>query len=309
MKLFLKRLYIFTSILIILMIIIEYGISKNISQSVGSKYHEIYYPQQNYNTIIIGSSHGSMGIDPERLEGNGAIIYNFSLLGGGPIFFSEWSDKLLHESTIRPSMVLYCVDWFMFTNKQLKRRLENDSSCLSLHDFLKEITLNISNEDILYNLIHNRYNFIKYRNSLKFAIIREPAAKYDNLFKKGYAPISEPYKKKEGRILTESSPYAFDCFNKLLDYYKNNNIKIIFINTPELIHDRSNQEYEKGISIVEQIAEERGITFLNYNKSHISSINYNTNLFFDWEHLNDKGGAVFSERLKKDLHTLHPDLF
>ena len=207
-------------------------------------------------------------------------------------------------------MIIYGVDWFMFDSRWQNRRYSHDSGYLSFFDFTKEITLNINNENIVNETIYNIFNITKHKKNLKQ--IFNPSHEHTRNEKpaqKGYAPLSSKYNKMPQRIVTTSSPNAFNCFNDLIDIFTRNNIEVVFINVPELITNRSSHEYDTGISIIERIATERGITFLNYNKSHISSINYNINLFSDWGHLNDKGGAAFTELLKKDLHTLYPDLF
>lgn len=95
------------------------------------QFYELYEQVVSADIIILGTSHATHGINPKYLEENntGYKFFNFALNGSNPTYYYEWYTKLFNESGYpKPKMVIMCVDWFMFDDSWLWRRLSNDDS-------------------------------------------------------------------------------------------------------------------------------------------------------------------------------------
>jgi len=58
---------------------------------------------------------------------------------------------------------------------------------------------------------------------------------------------------------------------------------------------------EKNMELIQKIARQRDIPFLNYETERVTEINYNPSYYVDWAHLNGKGSEAFSKLLRSDL--------
>ncbi len=76
--------------------------------------------------------------------------------------------------------------------------------------------------------------------------------------------------------------------------------------TPEYkTFDFNEYESSKAIQLIDSIAKQYNLTFLNYNLNYYdSTFCRNKEYFEDWGHMSKKGSEVFSEKLKNDLKSL-----
>ena len=85
------------------------------------------------DTIFIGTSHASHGVNPKYIEkaysGKGnRSFFNFSLNGSNPSYYVEWYKFFKDSGYPTPRTIVYCVDWFMTDLGWLWRRKEFDSN-------------------------------------------------------------------------------------------------------------------------------------------------------------------------------------
>jgi hypothetical protein len=95
------------------------------------QFYELYQQDVSADVIILGTSHATHGINPKYLEekNTGYKFFNFALNGSNPTYYYEWYTKLFKESGYpKPKMIIMGVDWFMFDDGWLWRRLSNDDS-------------------------------------------------------------------------------------------------------------------------------------------------------------------------------------
>jgi hypothetical protein len=95
------------------------------------QFYELYQQDVSADVIILGTSHATHGINPKYLEeqNTGHKFFNFALNGSNPTYYYEWYTKLFKESGYpKPKLIIMCVDWFMFDDSWLWRRLSNDDS-------------------------------------------------------------------------------------------------------------------------------------------------------------------------------------
>jgi hypothetical protein len=113
-------------------------------------------------------------------------------------------------------------------------------------------------------------------------------------------PINGHYYNK-GKLLKESE-LAVKYLFKIIDYCKENNIKLMLVNTPlhqqyrELIPDYFNNVYQKTSSKIE--TDYQFVKLVDYSKLPISD-----SAFGDYHHVNSKGAAVVSNRIIDNLES------
>lgn len=107
------------------------------------QFYELYQQVVSADIIILGTSHATHGINPKYLEekNTGYKFFNFALNGSNPTYYYEWYTKLFKESGYpKPSMIIMSVDWFMYDDLWLWRRLSNDDSPDRPVDIMRKLT-------------------------------------------------------------------------------------------------------------------------------------------------------------------------
>ena len=94
------------------------------------QYYELFNNVYNADTIFIGTSHASHGVNPLYIEEHfpDRSFFNFALNGSVPSYYISWYNILKDEAEYPiPKTVIYCVDWFMFDTGWLWRRISYDT--------------------------------------------------------------------------------------------------------------------------------------------------------------------------------------
>ncbi|MCL2773698.1 MAG: hypothetical protein FWD71_10150 [Oscillospiraceae bacterium] len=137
------------------------------------------------------------------------------------------------------------------------------------------------------------------------APIIEPGGFRLDLFYKGYVPYQADYDgKSAGVVKTTFYQKEEDDFISLIDEFQSEGIPLVFIMTPEYLPGRDAPQFDDMLKIINQIATEKNIPFLNYNTDLVSDINYDYTNYSDWGHLDDKGAHLFSQKLYNDLNPI-----
>jgi lysophospholipase L1-like esterase len=115
-----------------------------------------------------------------------------------------------------------------------------------------------------------------------------------------------PYERKGGLdkkkdVKPKNSRDQIRAFEALLDEFKKDKIEVIFVQVPGYLPARDVTNIEKSMQLLDKIAVERKIPFLDYDTKRITNINTDPSMFSDWIHLNEKGSEAFSKLLKGDL--------
>lgn len=252
--------------------------------------------------IILGTSHATHSLRPTLLDKSDVTFYNFALNGSNPEFNYKWYNKIYLLNREKPKYCLYAVDFFMFDKKRLWRRFEQDAEYFPSDFFLKELIKPKSNTK---DLIVNRFPFLKYRSQIKSSL----SLKHNNLsfneenYDRGYISFSSSFDS------INYKPYLnFKIDFSQVKYFKalvkkmlNNGVDILFVMTPE--YGISVNEYQKmeSLKIIEQIAQEHDIQFLNYNTKLRSNLNQDIKYFSDWGHMNHLGAELFSKKITNEL--------
>lgn len=304
MTLFIKRIITLSLIVILVFIILNaLQSSFNIDPIHYKKqYQKITSSKNDYDGIVIGTSHATHSIRPSILDKSGIRFYNFSLNGAKPEYYLKWYYKFVYHKKNKPKICLYAVDFFMFDNSWLWRNIEQDAEYFPKQLFYKELTKGNLNKT---DLIINRIPLFKYREQIIHSLKLEKGNKdYDiKNFDRGYISYSTQFKESsfKPRLDHKIDAIQVKCFKLLIKQMQEDDIKIFFIVAPEYGININSYHQMESLKIIDSLAKKFKIPLMNYNIELRSFINKNINLFSDWGHMNHKGSEIFSEKLARDL--------
>jgi len=297
---------VFLSLLIGILILMNFWMERGGNRQTRQQYEEAFSPKVNADIIIMGASHAAHGINPKYLEQDGLKVFNFGQDGAGPTFFLKWYRKIFQRYYRKPDMVIFGVHWVMFSHT-LQRQLEQDSNYFpryflfeELHDFKEMKTL-----------ILNQFAFIRERKKLAYRLVglfRKERRRSTHILSKYYNGFI-PYERKGNLDKKKGSKPKNDnvqinAFNALLDDFEKNQIQVILVSIPGYLPSRDLDNIQESMDLIHKIAEERRLPFLDYETKKITGLNTDPSLFSDWVHLNGRGSDAFSELLKSDLELL-----
>jgi hypothetical protein len=120
----------------------------------------------------------------------------------------------------------------------------------------------------------------------------------------GYIPFeTQRDLEKKDLVNPKIDPDQLKAFEALLNEFERDRIKVIFVEIPDYIPGRDSSTMERNMEVIQKIAKERNIPFLNYETERVTEINYNRNYYVDWAHLNGKGSEAFSKLLREDFES------
>lgn len=302
MKIRLKKKVFFLSILIAILVLMNFWLDHESNPHYRLDYSEVFHPKVNANVIILGASHATHGINPRYLEADRIKVYNFSLNGAGPSFNLKWYKKIFQPRYPKPLCVIYGVHWGMFDENLLRRKFDHDSRYFPRHLLFNEFGY----LEALKTLILNRFAFIRERKQLLARIFGKQREVYLlSRYYHGFIPYERKgalEKKKDVR--PKNSGAEIRAFEELLDEFEKEKIKVIFVQVPGYLPARDPSNIEETMQLLNKIAEERKIPFLDYDTKTVTNINTDPSMFSDWIHLNEKGSDAFSKLLRSDMDFL-----
>jgi hypothetical protein len=299
MKFCLRKKLFFLSVLIVILVPLNLWLDRELNPHYPLQYSEVFHPKVNANMIILGASHATHGINPRYFETDHLKVYNFSLNGAGPSFNLKWYKKIFQPYYPRPLYLIYGVHWGMFDENLLRRKFDNDSKYFPHHLLFNEF----SYLEALKTLMLNRFAFIRERKQLLPRMLgKQPEVFVLSSYYHGFIPYERKgglEKKKD--VKPKNSEAQIRAFEELLGELEKDKIEVIFVQAPGYLPARDDSNIEEGMQLLNKIAKERKIPFLDYDTKRITNINTDPSMFSDWIHLNEKGSDAFSELLKSDL--------
>jgi len=133
--------------------------------------------------------------------------------------------------------------------------------------------------------------------------LRDNTGNITSMYYKGYIPWEVPYGGTLQNVEAKDTEGEWKSFEKLLDIFEEDGIKVIFVQVPEY-SGRHSGTMKINNRRLKKIAEEREIPFLNYNTDLASEINDDPSCYSDWGHMNLNGSTQFSKVLAEDLKPL-----
>jgi len=298
-----RKIVLFVLLLFVILFLMNLWMDKETYPHYPLQYSEAFHPKVKADVIIMGASHATHGIDPRYLEIDHIKVFNFAFNGASPMFNLNWYEKVFQPNYPKPSCVIYGVHWVMFDGQFLQRKLEQDSKYFPVHFFLKEL------RDLrsFSTLLLSRFAFIRERRQIMPRIFKKkregevyPVSRYYQ----GYIPFETKRdldKKDLANPKIDSN--QIKAFETLLNDFERDRIPVIFVQVPDYIPGRDSSTIERNMQLIQKIAEERNIPFLNYDNGKATEINYIRDYYVDWAHLNGKGSEAFSKLLRKDFET------
>jgi len=315
MKKFVTKLILF----IIPIALISYGadvfISKELKKSntyVGGEYttwNAIYDGKINSDIIISGASRAWEHINSTRLgDSLHTTVYNIGI--NGHTFWMQYlRHRLLLEHNRKPKLIIHSLDIFtlrkgadLFEPDQFlpymffDNEMEKSASSLRGYSFFD------------YNLPLLRYYGKKEAIMQAMKLFIKPSG--DSLIRiRGYRAQDQPWNNDFERVTakTKSFEVKFDTaslnlFDRYLNECRTNNIKVIFVYSPEYIEgQRFVKNRDEIIGVYTKFSKKYDIPFYDYSND---SLSFQRKYFYNALHLNKVGAELFTgkliQRLKAD---------
>ncbi len=294
------------------------------------QFNEIYSQNIKADVMILGTSHANRAINPYWLEQGSYLLdenigylsyFNFAMDGACPSYYLDWWEQIIIPSGYPlPKLVIFSVDWFMFDHNWLWRRIEQDYMYMQTPPSQNDGTNDKNNffdlfEDINWfdtentlTTLFNRIPLIYARDRI-FEMFSEPqteapkdALKIEDCpYYNGQIAIAGNYDGKLSIATCFSFEEEIEDFKKLLDIFEENNIPFMFLMVPEDLNARRARQYDENIELLNSIAAEYDIDFINYNEENLTYLSLSSDYYYDWGHMNWNGSTLFSKMLAEDL--------
>lgn len=274
-----------------------------------------------YDDIIVGTSHGKMGIDPASMEEITRRKTHNICVGGEYGIDAYYITKLINEKQ-KPKRIIYEVDpGYFVTEKE-----EGNNYLLFYHEF----PFSVAKVEYFMNSIAKcnfrtlLFPWYEYSLSVEVPKIKETFTKkvkgnyeisdmktesqeyHDNGFIERYPidvttlTMTEPKLYEEGRVCEENIEYL----RKLIDYCKENEIEFVAVTTPIPIDTLKTygDSYIAAWEYFGKFFEEQGVRYLNFNAELLQAFTHNLSAFTDFDgHLNGLAARDFSKVLAEQL--------
>jgi len=105
------------------------------------QFYEMFENVYNADTLFIGTSHASHGVNPLYVEESvtDRSFFNFALNGSNPAYYLDWYNVFKEAGYPTPDTIIFCVDWFMCDDGWLWRRISFDDNPDNPIDIMRKI--------------------------------------------------------------------------------------------------------------------------------------------------------------------------
>lgn len=293
--------------------------------------NEMYEQQENIDILILGSSHAYHSFDPYILSaslGKNVFVAGTSAqeLDGTLILLQEADKENEIEAVV---LELY---YSMAMEPRYKERTELTSTYL-ISDYLRNPLVKTKYLLSASGYEHYGNSFFPARRNwenllevdtvisildkkltpeyLNYKFAKDSTTSYAG---KGYFPVDE--KIEDGCFVYPYHTPAINTDNisedwmnslyEIIEYCKQQDIELTLVSTPiqtAILQDMGN--YDVYVSYVNELVQEYGIEYYDFNLIHPQYFPVNTELFYDDDHINKDGAEIFSyllgELLKKNI--------
>lgn len=308
MKKFLVKLSLFIAPIFLLPYFFDVFISKNLKNSnrLAEKeyptWNAIYEGKVNSDLLIFGSSRAWIHIDPTMITDSlGISSYNLGIDG-----HNFWLQNLRYRELLKhnkkPKYIICSLDYFTLKKNKDLYNSEQFLPYMLWNQEVKEATISYNGfSSIDYEIPLLRYygNYDAVETALRFSLGRlsNPITRV-----KGYQGRAEIWNSDfdNAKASMKSLEVTLDkativLFENFLKECKSNNIKLIFVYTPEYIEGQkfvSNREQIMGL--YKKFSKEYQIPFYDFSND---SISYQKKYFYNASHLNKIGSQLFTKKL------------
>jgi hypothetical protein len=320
MRLFLKKIFLFSIFIILLVIFLDYVITESLQKSRRfnfSEWNDIFNGNVKANTVIYGSSRAWVHFDPKIMEDKLHVpFYNLGL--DGYQFHMQYARHLLYFKnnpvpkniilsidywTLGKTSDLYMTEQFLpYIHDSVIREYTQSYNGLSYFDYNLPFVRYFGRSKYVFHALDIIFND-KNNYSLKYKGFMGQDKKWDQNLSQAVLNISKNKNiSKTGDVNSLDftlDQETLDLFDQFLIEMKNKNVNIFLVISPIYI---GGQKYVNGhndfIKKFDSIAIKNNISFLDYTNDKIC---YDSTMFYNATHLNKEGAKLFSEKLANDL--------
>ncbi|GAA0720727.1 hypothetical protein GCM10009430_21210 [Aquimarina litoralis] len=258
--------------------------------------------QTNAETLVFGSSHAHRHYVPDVLENElQTSAYNVGA-EGQQLLYHLGLQKMILKRVTPKTIILNIDEDFLFNSTFAYDRLHDLYPYYGDHKDVLRPIFAVNNRFVDIKMFFKSYLF----NSTIVHMTRyyvSPQIDY-----KGYRPLNGTVSEKEidnyeNDTQPKSNLIDSNLVNALKEFIlnaKSNNIKLVFVTSPNLI--KGNYKQNRSFSLINVIATEHNIPLLDFFNDPRFSDNHD--FFHDPSHLNDKGAKYFTKLLAKEILAL-----
>jgi hypothetical protein len=311
MKSFLRKIILFASPLVVLAWPLDILLSNLLKKSNAypgelEVMNAIYQKQAACQLAVYGSSRAWVQIDPDILEDSLQLsAYNFGMDG-----HNFWLQYFRHRELVkyngRPQVIVLSVDVFSLEKRKDLYKAEQFLPWLLWNKDIKQFTESYKGftaSDYYVPLVRYAGRTSALNDCIKVLLWGKSMKPYRH---KGFAAFDRPWNDDLAKAMRTASNYtvrldssSIELMKQFIHECRQYNTALIFICTPQYV---AGQEYISNrtevMNLFRDMASENHIPFLDYSTHEICN---HQELFYNSNHLNKKGSAIFTRMLAHDL--------
>jgi hypothetical protein len=289
--------------------------ARNISNGFLMKRELMDVKKDKIEFLVLGSSHGNYGINPEIISENSFnLTFNSQDLYYDSKLFDEYKEEMVNLKCVVLTLSNFSL-WYDLNDSPEKWRKYfykeyfgiNSKSPESASEF---VDLKSHSFAFFYGFLNTLMGTL-YPNYLAFGTDmnsfgwnidtnKNLVSASDTTFENGRERVDFT----DALIKKENTEYNLKLLNGIIEYVKKKKLKLVFVTTPvtyQYFKFLNKEMYYEFQSTVGKLADNQNVYFLNFfNDGRFSSSD-----FRDYDHVNGKGAFKFSRILKDTLESLN----
>jgi hypothetical protein len=266
----------------------------------------IYEKRAACRLAVYGSSRAWVQIDPAPLEDSLHLtVYNFGIDG-----HNFWLQYFRHLQLVKyngwPDVIVLSVDPFTLEKRKDLYQADQFLPWMLWNKEIMQYTKSyegFNQADYYVPLIRYAGRTSAINDCIKTVLFKHSSAPYRN---KGFAAFDRPWNDDLAKAMKTTKGYTVitdkktvELMNRFIAECRAHNTTLIFICTPQFAEG---QEFIRNrtevINYFSNLASENNIPFLDYSSDELCK---RKELFYNSNHLNKTGTAIFSSKLAHDL--------
>ncbi|MBQ2952739.1 MAG: hypothetical protein IJE07_04220 [Clostridia bacterium] len=267
-------------------------------------------PENSVDVLVIGTSCAYAGVNTNVLwEEHGLAVYN--LCGAELPYWVAYSYLEEALKTQQPKVLIIDAKASIYTADYSKRgrTILATSGIRDLSVRLKAIAACVASEDfmgyaLVFPQLHSYYTKV---NAESFIYPPTNGGRGEDWM--GYIEMDKTETHQKPSLVWTNIKKPINArqeeyFRKILELANEHGIPTMLVGFPNPDYANDHMYY----NTLWGIAEEYGVSGINYNDPDLRLRLYYSSNFADWQHLNVEGSVIFSRRLGSDLRENYPDL-
>ncbi len=312
MKKFIVNLFLFVAPFVLLSYFLDIFVSKNlknindVAYGEYSTWNDLFDGKVNSDIVIYGSSRAWCHISPKIIEDNLRLkTYNLGI-NGHNFWLENFRHAVLFENNTKPKLILFSLDMFTL---QKRKELFNSEQFLPYMLWNSEIKKATESYEG-FNFYDYTIPLIRYCGKIlvlekiinySLGLISNPIMRIN-----GYQGKDKTWNSDLDKAIAKRKKYEVpidrksqQLFEKFLVECQNQNIKLIFVYTPEYIGGQKFVKNRKTVmDLYGHYSKKYQIPFYDYSND---SISFQKKYFYNASHLNKTGAELFTHQFVDTL--------